>query len=645
MISSRLPHLLHLFVVVLCLLAPHAVTGSFTDTSSWSAYDADNTDGLRTIGYAGAVWDGRFVYFSPYYDSGAHHGKVLRYDMQGSSFNASSDWDAYDAGNTDGLVTVGYIGAVFDDQFVYFVPTDDGTVAHGRVLRYDTQGGSFNDSSSWSAYDAGTTDGLMTVGYFGAAWDGRFIYFAPSEDDTGIASHGRVLRYDTQGSSFTDASSWSAYDAGNTDGLLTVGYRGAVWDGWFVYFVPWDDGSGPHGRVLRYDTQGSTFNDSSSWSAYDAGNTDGLATVGYSGAVWDGRFVYFAPRISGAGPHGITLRYDTQGSAFNASSSWTAYDAGNTAGLDTVGYNSGVWDGRFVYFVPHEDSSVQHGRVLRYDTQGSAFNDSGSWSAYDAGITDGLKTVGFVGAVFDNQSVYFVPYYDGSVYHARVLRYEAIPPLISTGTSGTSGTSGIQVVTTAISTASAQPSTGLPSTVGTSNPTTGPIITTTFETSASVTTFPTSTTSSTGSGIGPTTSQPTTAQPPSIDQTSSSPSDSSLLIIVIVVIAIVVVGLIVAGAVLFWMKRAGSEDNEQSAGIEMTGSEGEMKEDPLHSSMPSDDTVEEGEAQYSALPDVADETNSQYCALPESKVPVEYEELPVFSHEAVPADYEDLPVF
>src|SRR5262245_38042968 len=58
---------------------------------------------------------------------------------------------AYAASNVSGLDTVGYIGAVFDGQYVYFVPArNSGASNHGRVLRYDTQAG-FTSAASWSA--------------------------------------------------------------------------------------------------------------------------------------------------------------------------------------------------------------------------------------------------------------------------------------------------------------------------------------------------------------------------------------------------------------------------------------------------------------------------------------------------------------
>jgi len=235
---------------------------------------------------------------------------------------------------------------------------------------------------------------MTTKGYHGGIYDGRFVYFVPHAD-TWTHNHARVLRYDTQGP-FTNVDSWVAYDAENTGGMTNGGYCGGVHDGRYIYFVPNSGISGYHGMALRYDTQGA-FTNSGSWAAYDAGNTGGLNTKGYWGGVFDGRYVYFVPFRDSSSVHGKVLRYDTQGKFTNVTS-WTAYDAGNTGGLDSKGFGGGVYDGQYVYFVPYWNTLSPHGIALRYDTQG-AFTNSGSWMAYDAGNTDGLNTKGFVGCV------------------------------------------------------------------------------------------------------------------------------------------------------------------------------------------------------------------------------------------------------
>ena len=332
-------------------------------------------------------------------------------------FTTAENWEAFDASNIGGLMTRGYFGAAFDGRYVYYVPCRTGDF-HGIVLRYDTQG-VFKDVGSWESYDASLTDGLETIGFAGAVFDGRHVYFIPFSNAT--ARHARVLRYDTQ-ADFSTTASWSAYDAGMTGGIGTKGYNGAVFDGRYIYLTPFGYDPFAHGRVLRYDPQ-ADFKTAGSWSMYDAKNTDSLDTRGYYGSAFDGQYVYFTGFHNGSEFHGRMLRYDTQGS-FDSAASWDAYDANNTGGEITIGYKGAIYDGQYIYYVPFRDGEFRHGRVLRYDTQGD-FKTAGSWNAFDAGNTDGLDTRGFVGAVKDDRYIYFIPYSgDNNQYHGRLLRYD-----------------------------------------------------------------------------------------------------------------------------------------------------------------------------------------------------------------------------
>ncbi len=390
----------------------------FTDPDNWSAFDASAIDGLVTRGYFGAVFDGRWVYFVPCRGFAGFHGVALRFDTEGD-FDDAGSWEAYNAGATGGLDTIGYAGAVFDGRYVYYVPFSDLDTRHARVLRFDTQGG-FDDPASWAAFDAGDVGGGL--GYDGAVFDGRYVYFSPFGYDP--FAHGRVLRLDTE-APFTEASSWSVHDAAATSGLDTRGFYGAAWDGRHVYFVPFNDGSAFHGRVLRYDTE-SGFDEGGSWEAVDAGSTGGLDTVGFKGAVFDGRHVYFVPFRDDVSRHGRVLRFDTEAS-FDEPGSWEAMDAGATDGLDTRGYVGAEFDGRYVYFVPYSgDGNAYHDRALRYDTH-NAFTEPDSWTGYDIDGVDGLATRGFKYAAFDGRFVYFTPYDNGDVFNGIVVRYDTGP--------------------------------------------------------------------------------------------------------------------------------------------------------------------------------------------------------------------------
>jgi len=395
--------------------------------NAFETYDAGNTDGLNTKGFFGAVFDGRYVYFSPQYNGEELHANVLRYDTHGD-FHHSGSWSAYDAGNTSDLNTVGYYGAVYDGRYVFFVPRFDGVNHHSRILRYDTRG-EFKNAESWSAYDAGNP-----VSYQNAAFDGRYIYFAPGYESDKATDEppgnpaaerytkgpsGKVLRYDTQGG-FTDPGSYVTYDAGNTSGLSAKCYDGAVYDGRYVFFAPLDS----IGIVLRYDTQGD-FATPESWQAQDVNETLESSMGQCVGAVFDGRYVYYVPYANS-----VVARYDTQGE-FEDAGSWIAYDAGCTSGLKTKGYDGAVFDGRYVYFIPFWEGEDRfhgfHARVLRYDTQ-KDFTDPAAWEASDGAQHSPTNPGGFNGGAFDGRYIYFSPWREDAddriTPHGKVLRYD-----------------------------------------------------------------------------------------------------------------------------------------------------------------------------------------------------------------------------
>jgi hypothetical protein len=429
----------------------------------------DGREGLVAVAHAPSLNASSAITVEAWVESGANQIEGIRPIVSQWSPRETMDlFEAYDASRTSGLDTVGFFGAVFDGRYVYFVAQYDGKERHGKFLRYDTHG-PFRDAASWSAYDAGRTGGMNTKGYYGGAFDGRYVYFTPRLDVNG--PHRRVLRYDTRGA-FTAAASWEAHDAGGA-----VSHQGAIFDGRYVYFLPGSEGKGKSGSVLRYDTT-KPFHDQASYTTYDASRTSGMETTDYDGGVFDGRYIYLSPLSN------IPIRYDTT-KDFTAAASWEAFDAGLmnaktcvgavfdgryvyyvpygensvVARFDTTGrftdraswsgfryppvskrngYDGGAFDGRFVYFFPFWDPLAPQGRqfhgvLLRLDTRGN-FESPASWTAYDAGLTSGLRTIGFNGGAFDGRFIYFAPWREDMgpggamdiVPHGRVLRYDTV---------------------------------------------------------------------------------------------------------------------------------------------------------------------------------------------------------------------------
>jgi hypothetical protein len=101
----------------------------FATAASWATFDVHGVLASAPL-FRGATFDGRYVYFAPSTAS----PEVMRYDTQ-SAFIARDSWSTFDA---TGLVESGstFAGAVFDGRYVYLVPNQ----GKGRdVLRFDAK--------------------------------------------------------------------------------------------------------------------------------------------------------------------------------------------------------------------------------------------------------------------------------------------------------------------------------------------------------------------------------------------------------------------------------------------------------------------------------------------------------------------------
>ena len=330
---------------------------------------------------------------------------------------------AYDAGKTDGLATRGFFGAVFDGRYIYFAPQRETMIgyesAHGFVLRYDTHK-DFMDEDSWDSYDASYTDGHETRGNYGAVFDGRFVYIVPRGRvyDENIMQQTRILRYDTQ-LDFKDSASWDAYDFD-----LEHSHQSAGFDGRYIYFCPGylldEEGkTTPSTIIIRLDTKRG-FKDPASYTSFDVSEISDQAKGCYDGAAFDGRYMYFVPLESG-----ITLRFDTT-KDFHNPECWETFD-GAPVGMNGVQFVGATFDGRYLYF-----DAYSHSNMVRYDTHGT-FTDVRSWKNFEAKNTLGLKISGFDGGFFDGRYIWYVPYqYKGEI-HTNWLRYDTEKPFDSQG--------------------------------------------------------------------------------------------------------------------------------------------------------------------------------------------------------------------
>ena len=399
---------------------PPALPG-WHDASAWKTFDPEDFGvGTRLRGYWGGAFDGRYIYFAPDHNGLRLHGKVLRYDTRGGGFENLAAWTWFNPGAQGvGTNPVGFRGAIFDGRYVYFIPSHS---ASSEVLRYDTQG-VFNETASWAAFDlAAHNIGNIVGGYIGGTFDGRYVYFAPFW--VGTYDYGEVLRYDTQGD-FNATASWITFDPGaHGVGVDPDGYHGAAFDGRYVYFAPFHNGTGWHGEMLRYDTH-VAFTSAAAWKTYDPGAAGvGQTPDGYTGVTFDGRYMYYTPFLSASVEHhGEVMRYDTT-QPFAQATSWEAFDAGeHGVGYDPDGYVGGVFDGRYVYFAPDFNGTWFHGETLRYDTH-APFSDAHSWTIFNpAALALCSHEPSYSDVICDGRYVYFVPCHD-EVQIGEVLRHD-----------------------------------------------------------------------------------------------------------------------------------------------------------------------------------------------------------------------------
>ena len=286
------------------IVARYDTRADFAGASSWTAFDLATLN-PGAVGYRGGVFDGRYVYLAPALSPGFTTGSlIVRYDSEGP-FADTSSYQVFDA-LAVGAHSRGFCSAVFDGRYVYFTPDsviyevdDPSHVAY--VTRYDTHA-AFGDASAWSAFDMANVN-PRALGSFGSAFDGRYVYFMPGMQATAPNVAMPVVRYDTTGT-FSDVASWSAFDT-TALGPNAFGFMGTGFDGRYVYLAPARTVEKQGGLIVRYDTS-KDFGAAMSWSLEDIQALDSQAS-GFSRAVFDGQFMYFVPEFSG-----VVARFDTK---------------------------------------------------------------------------------------------------------------------------------------------------------------------------------------------------------------------------------------------------------------------------------------------------------------------------------------------
>jgi hypothetical protein len=281
--------------------------GDFSSAKGWTSFSIAGLPGVAA-GYRGGGFDGRYGYFVPYSgflgDGGqVRDGVVVRWDplVTLGDGGTPAGWTAFDVAS-ENPAAAGFFGSVFDGQYLYLVPyanalSDNGGFS-GMIARYNTQL-SFGNPGAWTTFDMSTLPGGQSYGFQGAAFDGKYLYYAPSRTTV-------VTRYTAIGGVFNAAIDYTSYDLspliGPDASASSPHFATAAFDGRYIYFLPAQKALG---TVVRYDTM-SLFTAPCAWSSINLTDLNALAQE-FVGAVYDGQYLYFVPAAAT-----VVMRFNTK---------------------------------------------------------------------------------------------------------------------------------------------------------------------------------------------------------------------------------------------------------------------------------------------------------------------------------------------
>jgi len=205
---------------------------------------------------------------------------------------------------------------------------------------------------------------------------------------------------------FHKLDSYSYLNLKDFNNKLMGAFAGGVFDGRYLYLLPLGIKRNYSGEIARFDTF-NNFNSQDAWSFFDISKLS-KEYKGFTGGVFDGKYVYLIPNFGDGFYSGLVARYDTS-SPFHLSSSWSFFDI-SKLNHNAKGFMGGVFDGKYVYFSPFIlDLNNYSGLVARYNTL-LPFASSKAWELVELSSLINEKAKGFAGALFDGYYIYLIPF-------------------------------------------------------------------------------------------------------------------------------------------------------------------------------------------------------------------------------------------
>lgn len=342
-----------------------------------------------SVGWDSSCFDGRYIYFAPEQFYGfTFAGYYIRYDTT-LPFAMTTSYTSYKLTNVNSQFSE-IDGLAFDGRYIYMTLIN----VFGSSIYFARQDtwAPFDQTASYSLFDMSQINSLITQ-MISPVFTGSYVYFLTNKSNL-------LVRYSVD-SGFDLASSYNYFSLGSLvvglNGLSTIGY-----DGQFIYIA--NDGSPTVNCIISYD-ETKEFSSSLSYEVFSLLGISNLSVISFNGASFDGRYIYFCPTGAFGGVFsGQVLRYDTT-LAFTTTTSWVLVDLGSYGGSNYTGFDSTIFDGRYVYFAPCTLGVDPGLSVLaRYDTL-MPFNITAGFSFIDFSKINSLYTA-FCGVIYDGNYVY-----------------------------------------------------------------------------------------------------------------------------------------------------------------------------------------------------------------------------------------------
>lgn len=213
------------------VIARYDTRASFGAVSSWSMFDIAALD-ASAVGFFSGTFDGRYLYLCPFKDgtSVASSGRIARYDTE-RKFEDSSSWLVFDASQlTTGAPA--FLGATYDGRGVYF--------GGPSTARFDSSR-AFDNPGSWGIVNtAAVSVGSSSGRFVGTSFDTKYLYLVPFvalPEEKPI-----VIRHRVAVNNLTQPEDWSSFDISRVAPVGANAFWGAAFDGRHVYFAPVSDG-------------------------------------------------------------------------------------------------------------------------------------------------------------------------------------------------------------------------------------------------------------------------------------------------------------------------------------------------------------------------------------------------------------------